>query len=93
MGQSVSSLLILSFFFFEKLVQIVKIHPGSTLCDKKVPAIIYNDLVSVIWGHLHFLIFAFFSSQMYTNQIYAHGVSFIPKSFFLTLNTFKQQQA
>jgi len=53
---------------------IVKIHPGSTLCDKKVPAIIYDDL-------------------MYTNQIYARGVSSIPKSFFVTLNAFKQRQA
>ncbi|KAF8817173.1 P-loop containing nucleoside triphosphate hydrolase protein [Phlegmacium glaucopus] len=53
---------------------IVKIHPGSTLCDKKVPAIIYDDL-------------------MYTNQIYARGVSSIPKSFFLSVNAFKQRQA
>ena len=52
MGPSVSSLL---FFydpiFFSKNIaipfpKIVKIHPGSTLCDKKVPAIIYDDLVS-----------------------------------------------
>src|SRR6267154_4968583 len=26
--------------------KIIKIHPGSTLCDKKVPAIIYDELVS-----------------------------------------------
>jgi hypothetical protein len=25
--------------------QIVKIHPGSVLCDKKVPAIVYDELV------------------------------------------------
>lgn len=42
---------------------VVKIHPGSTLCDKKVPAIIYDELV-------------------YTSQIYARGVSSVPKSFF-----------
>ncbi|KAF8158511.1 P-loop containing nucleoside triphosphate hydrolase protein [Crassisporium funariophilum] len=53
---------------------IVKIHPGSTLCDKKVPAIIYDDL-------------------MYTNQVYARGVSSIPKSFFLKLNAFSQRKA
>ncbi|THG99575.1 hypothetical protein EW026_g2798 [Hermanssonia centrifuga] len=27
---------------------IVKIHPGSSLCDKKVPAIVYDELVRVI---------------------------------------------
>ncbi|PPQ86311.1 hypothetical protein CVT25_005612 [Psilocybe cyanescens] len=53
---------------------IVKVHPGSSLCDKKVPAIIYDDL-------------------MYTNQIYARGVSSIPKSFFLSLDAFKQRKA
>ncbi|KDR82400.1 hypothetical protein GALMADRAFT_237688 [Galerina marginata CBS 339.88] len=53
---------------------IVKIHPGSTLSDKKVPAIIYDDL-------------------MYTNQIYARGVSSIPKSFFMSLQAFKQRKA
>ncbi|KAG1868103.1 P-loop containing nucleoside triphosphate hydrolase protein [Suillus tomentosus] len=42
---------------------VIKIHPGSTLCDKKVPAIIYDELV-------------------YTSQIYARGVSSVPKSFF-----------
>ncbi|KAH7926795.1 P-loop containing nucleoside triphosphate hydrolase protein [Leucogyrophana mollusca] len=42
---------------------VVKIHPGSTLCEKKVPAIIYDELV-------------------YTTQIYARGVSSVPKSFF-----------
>ncbi|KAF5314944.1 hypothetical protein D9619_007398 [Psilocybe cf. subviscida] len=53
---------------------IVKIHPGSTMCDKKVPAIIYDDL-------------------MYTNQIYARGVSEIPKSFFMSLKTLNQRSA
>ncbi|KAF9555316.1 P-loop containing nucleoside triphosphate hydrolase protein [Agrocybe pediades] len=53
---------------------IVKVHPGSSLCDKKVPAIIYDEL-------------------MYTNQIYARGVSSIPKSFFLSLSAFKQRKA
>ncbi|KIJ69827.1 hypothetical protein HYDPIDRAFT_104459 [Hydnomerulius pinastri MD-312] len=42
---------------------VVKIHPGSTLCDKKVPAIIFDELV-------------------YTSQIYARGVSSVPRSFF-----------
>ncbi|KAH7887416.1 P-loop containing nucleoside triphosphate hydrolase protein [Phlebopus sp. FC_14] len=41
---------------------VVKIHPGSTLCDKKVPAIIFDELI-------------------YTSQIYARGVSSVPKSF------------
>lgn len=46
MGQSVR------FFFFRSisrclmLIQIIKIHPGSSLCDKKVPAIVYDELVS-----------------------------------------------
>ncbi|KAF9479926.1 P-loop containing nucleoside triphosphate hydrolase protein [Pholiota conissans] len=53
---------------------IIKIHPGSSICDKKVPAIIYDDL-------------------MYTNQIYARGVSSIPKSFFLSVQAFNQRQA
>lgn len=42
---------------------VVKIHPGSTLADKKVPAIIFDELV-------------------YTNQIYARGVSSVPRSYF-----------
>lgn len=29
-----------------RIVQVVKIHPGSALCDKKVPAIVYDELVS-----------------------------------------------
>ncbi|EMD39744.1 hypothetical protein CERSUDRAFT_150408 [Gelatoporia subvermispora B] len=41
---------------------VVKIHPGSSLCDKKVPAIIYDELV-------------------YTSQIYARGVSAVPRSY------------
>ncbi|KAJ3516974.1 hypothetical protein NLJ89_g793 [Agrocybe chaxingu] len=53
---------------------IIKVHPGSTLCDKKHPAIIYDELV-------------------YTNQIYARGVSAIPKGFFLSLSAFKQRKA
>ncbi|KAJ3825464.1 P-loop containing nucleoside triphosphate hydrolase protein [Lentinula raphanica] len=52
---------------------IVKIHPSSVLCDKKIPAIIYDELV-------------------YTNQIYARGVSRIPKSFIVTLGALKQQR-
>jgi len=51
---------------------IVKIHPSSTLCDKKTPAIIYDELV-------------------YTNQIYARGVSRISKSFIMTLGMLKQE--
>jgi len=47
---------------------IIKIHPGSTLCDKKVPAIIYEELV-------------------YTNQIYARGVSSVPKNFIAEILT------
>ena len=59
MGQSVSFLLssMIRFLFFLSFsnqkncypffsLKIVKIHPASTLCDKKVPAIIYDDLVS-----------------------------------------------
>ncbi|KAJ7081333.1 P-loop containing nucleoside triphosphate hydrolase protein [Mycena belliarum] len=53
---------------------IVKIHPSSTMADKKVPAIIYNELV-------------------YTNQIYARGVSSIPKSFFASLGAFNRRAA
>ncbi|KAI0794894.1 P-loop containing nucleoside triphosphate hydrolase protein [Abortiporus biennis] len=41
---------------------IVKIHPGSSLSDKKVPAIIYDELI-------------------YTTNIYARGVSSVPRSF------------
>ncbi|TFK69515.1 P-loop containing nucleoside triphosphate hydrolase protein [Pluteus cervinus] len=53
---------------------LVKIHPSSSLCDKKVEAIIYDELI-------------------YTNQIYARGVSSIHKSFFATLGTLIQRQA
>ncbi|KAJ6620711.1 P-loop containing nucleoside triphosphate hydrolase protein [Mycena sp. CBHHK59/15] len=53
---------------------VVKIHPGSSMADKKVPAIIYDELV-------------------YTNQIYARGVSSIPKSFFATLGAFNRREA
>ncbi|KAI6127373.1 P-loop containing nucleoside triphosphate hydrolase protein [Pisolithus croceorrhizus] len=42
---------------------VVKIYPGSTLADKKVPAIIFDELV-------------------YTSQIYARGVSSVPRSYF-----------
>ncbi|KIK69778.1 hypothetical protein GYMLUDRAFT_34176 [Collybiopsis luxurians FD-317 M1] len=51
---------------------IVKIHPSSTLCDKKTPVIIYDELV-------------------YTNQIYARGVSRISKSFIANFGALKQQ--
>ncbi|KAJ7465258.1 helicase associated domain-containing protein [Mycena latifolia] len=53
---------------------VVKIYPSSSMADKKVPAIIYNELV-------------------YTNQIYARGVSSIPKSFFASLGAFNRREA
>ncbi|KZT19970.1 P-loop containing nucleoside triphosphate hydrolase protein [Neolentinus lepideus HHB14362 ss-1] len=46
---------------------VIKIHPGSTLADQKVPAIIYDELV-------------------YTNHIYARGVSAIPKAFLAEIS-------
>ncbi|EAU86151.2 ATP-dependent RNA helicase Prh1 [Coprinopsis cinerea okayama7 len=52
----------------------VKIHPSSSMCDKKVPAIIYDELV-------------------YTNQIYARGVSAISKAFFASHSAFTQRKA
>ncbi|KAF7357636.1 hypothetical protein MSAN_01360100 [Mycena sanguinolenta] len=52
---------------------VVKIHPGSSMADRKVPAIIYDELV-------------------YTNQIYARGVSSISKSFFATLGAFNRRE-
>ncbi|KAJ8523210.1 hypothetical protein ONZ45_g347 [Pleurotus djamor] len=52
----------------------VKIHPSSVLSSKKVPAIIYNELV-------------------YTNQVYARGVSSIPKAFFMSIPSLNQQSA
>ncbi|KAG7088065.1 hypothetical protein E1B28_012097 [Marasmius oreades] len=52
----------------------VKIHPSSTLCDKKVPTIVYDEVV-------------------YTNQIYARGVSIINKSFLAGLGSLKVRQA
>ncbi|KAG6854030.1 hypothetical protein C0991_011235 [Blastosporella zonata] len=45
---------------------IVKVHPGSVLCEKKVPAIIFDELV-------------------FTNQIFARGVSSVPKSVFASI--------
>jgi len=33
---------------------VVKIHPGSVMVDKKVPAIIYDELVCVQFHHLRF---------------------------------------
>ncbi|KAF8335534.1 P-loop containing nucleoside triphosphate hydrolase protein [Amanita rubescens] len=53
---------------------IVKIHPGSVLAEKKVPAIVYDELI-------------------YTNQIYARGVSAIPRSFFATYSALNQRKA
>ncbi|KAJ7070122.1 P-loop containing nucleoside triphosphate hydrolase protein [Mycena amicta] len=54
--------------------QIVKIHPSSAMADKKVPAIIFDELI-------------------YTNQIYARGVSSIQKSFLASLGTFNRREA
>ncbi|KAK0213003.1 P-loop containing nucleoside triphosphate hydrolase protein [Desarmillaria ectypa] len=53
---------------------IVKIHPGSSMFEKKVPALIYDELI-------------------YTNHIYARGVSSIPKNFFQTLGALNQRTA
>ncbi|ESK90497.1 atp-dependent rna helicase prh1 [Moniliophthora roreri MCA 2997] len=53
---------------------VVKIHPSSSLCDKKAPTIIYDEVV-------------------YTNQIYARGVSIINKSFLASLGALKLRQA
>ncbi|KAJ7163228.1 ATP-dependent RNA helicase Prh1 [Mycena filopes] len=53
---------------------VIKIHPSSSMAEKKVPAIIYDELV-------------------YTNQIYARGVSSIPKSFFASLGAFNRREA
>ncbi|KAF8636185.1 hypothetical protein AX17_003673 [Amanita inopinata Kibby_2008] len=53
---------------------VVKIHPGSVLAEKKVPAIVYDELI-------------------YTNQIYARGVSAIPRSFFATFGALNQKRA
>ncbi|KAF8230540.1 P-loop containing nucleoside triphosphate hydrolase protein [Tricholoma matsutake] len=51
---------------------IVKIHPGSVLCDKKVPAIVYDELI-------------------YTNQIYARGVSSVPKTVFASIGALNRR--
>ncbi|KAL1744085.1 P-loop containing nucleoside triphosphate hydrolase protein [Schizophyllum fasciatum] len=52
----------------------VKIHPASVLCEKKVPAIIYDELV-------------------YTNQVYARGVSSVPRSVLGTIGTISRRSA
>ncbi|KAH9849518.1 P-loop containing nucleoside triphosphate hydrolase protein [Lenzites betulinus] len=51
---------------------IVKIHPGSSLADKKVPVIIYDELI-------------------YTTQVYARGVSGVPRSFIAEVPVFQQR--
>ncbi|EPQ54668.1 P-loop containing nucleoside triphosphate hydrolase protein [Gloeophyllum trabeum ATCC 11539] len=52
---------------------VIKIHPSSSLADKKIPAIIYDELV-------------------YTNHIYARGVSAVPKAFLSEMsNQIKDQ--
>ncbi|KAL1673442.1 P-loop containing nucleoside triphosphate hydrolase protein [Schizophyllum commune] len=55
-------------------VAAVKIHPASVLCEKKVPAIIYDELV-------------------YTNQVYARGVSSVPRSVLGTIGTISRRSA
>ncbi|KZP26314.1 P-loop containing nucleoside triphosphate hydrolase protein [Athelia psychrophila] len=51
---------------------VIKVHPGSMLCDKKVPAIIYEELI-------------------YTSQVYARGVSAVPRNFIAEILTFSQK--
>ncbi|KAG7446441.1 HA2-domain-containing protein [Guyanagaster necrorhizus] len=69
---------------------IVKIHPGSSMFEKKVPALIYDELV----GPYFLLVLRWLeSSQIYTNHIYARGVSSIPKDFFQTLGALNQRTA
>ncbi|KZT11763.1 P-loop containing nucleoside triphosphate hydrolase protein [Laetiporus sulphureus 93-53] len=51
---------------------IVKIHPSSSLCDKKVPAIIFDELV-------------------YTSNIYARGVSAVPRSYIAEVPVLNQK--
>ncbi|KAF7970276.1 hypothetical protein HWV62_24466 [Athelia sp. TMB] len=53
---------------------IIKVHPGSTLSDRKVPAIIYEELV-------------------YTSQVYARGVSGVPRNYIAETLTFSQKVA
>ncbi|KAF8879493.1 P-loop containing nucleoside triphosphate hydrolase protein [Infundibulicybe gibba] len=53
---------------------VIKIHPSSTLCDKRVPAVLYDELT-------------------YTNQIYARGVTSIPKSILISLAALNVKQA
>ncbi|KAF9468754.1 P-loop containing nucleoside triphosphate hydrolase protein [Collybia nuda] len=53
---------------------VIKIHPGSVLCDKKVPAIIYDELI-------------------YTNQIYARGVSSVQKSTFTAIGALNRRSS
>ncbi|KAF5383681.1 hypothetical protein D9615_003641 [Tricholomella constricta] len=53
---------------------VVKIHPGSVLCEKKVPAIIYDELI-------------------FTNQIFARGVSSVQKSVFASIGALNRRIA
>ncbi|KAI0345694.1 P-loop containing nucleoside triphosphate hydrolase protein [Trametopsis cervina] len=53
---------------------VVKIHLSSVLCDKKVPAIIYDELV-------------------YTTNIYARGVSAVPRSFIAEVPMLNHRKA
>ena len=70
---------------------IVKIHPGSVLMEKKVPAIVYDELVSVKKSRSVQVLRL--GLQIYTNQIYARGVSAIPRSFFATYSALNQRKA
>ncbi|RDB16014.1 putative ATP-dependent RNA helicase prh1 [Hypsizygus marmoreus] len=53
---------------------VVKIHPSSVLCEKKVPAIVYDELI-------------------FTNQIYARGVSSVPKTVFAGIGALNRRIA
>ncbi|KAF7325769.1 hypothetical protein MKEN_00427400 [Mycena kentingensis (nom. inval.)] len=54
--------------------QVVKIHPSSTMVDKKVPAIVFDELV-------------------YTNNVYARGVSAIQKQYLMSTGAFGRREA
>ena len=60
----------------------MKIHPGSVMCDKKVPAIMYDELVRVCSKASRTdMLTVSAQYQVYTTHIYARGVSSIPKAF------------
>lgn len=53
-------------------LQIIKVHPGSSICDKKVPAIIYDDLVSTFNVDLDFA--DLYSIDVYQSDIRTRGI-------------------